>query len=343
MKAEMFENLPEDAKEEVVMHYGGCTIHKAFILLLERVAKILLERTYSVNELYEHLIYFKVLKPGYFREFKRLVKFGVREGIINGDRLISRTKMFRKLPNVFTKEQLVRFFYSCNDARIALACFLSFWCGFRTSEVIRIKVADIDFQNCLIKVVQSKRDKDRFVPFIPKIHNVVKKWLAYIGKSEYLFPSYESHSYATVDKHHISDRTLVNGFNEALKKAGLDTFDERYANGRKRGKPTFYALRHSFATHNIERRVPIELIQKAMGHDKIDTTIRSYTHIRDPVMVEAIAKAFEKPAELPAAQFRRPQVAPSSPVALLAQKFASGELSEEEFLRRKRVLDTAGL
>lgn len=334
MKLEMFEQLPAD-EGDVTMQFAGQSLQRAFVTLLEKIAKVVSEKAHSPNEIYEFLIYKQVLRPGYYREFRRLLRFGVREGIINEKNLVSWRRPFKKLPNVFTKEQLIQYFHHCSDVRVAMASFLAFWCGFRTGEIVRLKVADFDFENCLIKVIDSKKNKDRYVPFIPKIHDVVKKWIKYIGKYEYLFPSYESRSFASLNENYIDVHTLSAGFNKALSAAGLDHCEDRYRDGRRKGKFSFYAFRHSFATHNIERRVPIELVQKAMGHERIDTTIRSYTHIRDPVMVEAITKAFEPKTELP-------KIQASSPVGMLAQKFASGELSEEEFTRRKRILSEAG-
>lgn len=337
MNLEMFEPVKEDVVDGRVKSQDR--VQLKFYYILDRINAVLSERTHSPSELYDELIYRRVVKPGYFRDFKRILRLGIREGLLRKDRLFSKVSISKKFPNFFTKEQLINYFWACNDVRIAMASLLALYCGLRTGEVIKIKTIDIDFNVCLIKLVQTKGRKDRMAPFIPAIHTIVRKWIKYVGSAEYLFPSFEHHSIASIGQDHISEKTLTDGFNKALREAKLDTIDVRY--GYRRSKHSFYAFRHTFATLSIERRTPPEIVQRAMGHVKIDTTLSTYTHIRNPVMVESIAKAFNgQKAEACKAEV---PVRVEGVFDLLAKKFALGEIDEAEFLRRKQFLAAHGL
>ncbi len=336
MKQEMLEGL-KNTESNVQPQEGIAQMR--FYSLIDHINVVLGERIHSPSELYDELIYRRVLKPGFFKDFKRVLRTGMREGIIKKEKLFSKVSTSRKFPNFFTKEQMVKYFWACDDERVAMMSLIGLFCGLRTGEVTRIKIADIDFNVCLIKLVQTKGRKDRMAPLIPSLHGLVKKWIRYVGNTEYLFPSYEQHTMARIGEFHISQKTLTDGFNKVIVKAGLDATDARY--GDRRSKHTFYAFRHSFATLSIERRTPPEIVQRAMGHVKIDTTLSTYTHIRNPVMVESIAKAFSP--QVPAPQQNAPVARPEGALDALAKKFALGEIDEVEFLRKKQVLVSHGL
>ena len=299
MKPEMFVlETKSDGRTEISL------IRNKHYDLIEEINTALKTQNYSPAELYQIMIYKGLLKPTYFREFEKIVRWGVRQGLINQNMLVSKLVKGRRLPNFFVKEQWTKFFQNCEDARTGTMCFLALWCGFRPSEVVKLRLQDIDFERNTIKVVQGKRSKDRIVPFLPEGHEIVKKWIKYSGATDYLFHSEESHSAATENQPHASQRTMTNGFREVIQKIGFDGADDRY---KKQDSPrkryTFYVWRHSFATYWINKGISPAFIKEAMGHSKIDTTINVYSHIADKNIIEAMQKLRpeeEKPALKPA-------------------------------------------
>ena len=214
-------------------------VYKVYTSLLEEVSGLLKEQNFSGHELYEVLIHKGHLRPTHFKEFQKFLRWAVREGYVDKSRLISRGTKGTRIPNRFTKEQLVAYFTTVTEPRIAVASFIALWSGLRIGDVVRLKVEDFDFEREVVKVVQSKRSKDRISPFLREGQAIIEKWTKYAGATDYLFPSYESHSMATVNEPYLSKRTITNGFNEVIKEANLQRVDERYT-GQKKSAEEFY-------------------------------------------------------------------------------------------------------
>ncbi len=282
---------------------------------------------YSVNELYQILIYQKVVAPTKQKEFEKIIRFGVREGLIDKNKLFSRKKKEKKLPNFFTKEELVKFFSNMPDIRTAVACFIAVTSGLRISEVIKLRIKDLDFSNEVVKIVQSKGYKDGFSPFLKENQAIVKKWIKYSKTEDYLFESVTSRSMATINEPYISAKTVRDGFNLALKASELDASDDRYKTGRK--KKTFHSLRHTFATHYLGRGVSPAIVKKAMRHEKMDTTVNVYGHITDNVMVNSLRSNESIVVESSNG---------NDSVSYLSKLFIEGRITEEEYRRKKSVL-----
>jgi integrase/recombinase XerD len=280
---------------------------------------------YSTNELYQMLIYQRIVAPTKQKEFEKIIRFGVREGLIDKKKLYSRKIKEKKLPNFFTKEELVKFFSNMPDVRTAIACFIAVTSGLRISEVTRLRITDLDFNNETVKIVQSKGYKDGFSPFLKENHSTIKKWIEYSKAEDYLFESNSSRSMATLDEPHISAKTIRDGFNAALKLSCLDKEDDRYRTGRK--KKTFHSLRHTFATHHLGNGVSPAIVKKAMRHEKMDTTVNVYGHITDSVMVDSLRGKKVVVEETN-----------NDSVSYLSKMFIEGRITEEEYKRKKIVL-----
>ena len=280
MKPEMFAlEIKNDGRSEVKAQ------RNRYFDLIEEINTALQQQNYSPSELYQIMIYNRLLKPTFFREFEKVVRWGVRQGLINENMLVSKLVKGRRLPNSFKKEHWVKFFQNCDNPRTAVTSFLSFWCGLRPSEVTKMKVSDIDFDSEKIKIVQAKRSKDRIVPFRKEWHEVIKKWIKYAGATDYVFPSEESHSVATENQNHISQKTMTNGFRAVMEKTNMNETDDRY---KKQNSPkkkyTFYVWRHSFATYWINKGISPAFIKEAMGHAKIDYSKRKALLSENPAL-----------------------------------------------------------
>src|SRR5205085_734586 len=141
---------------------------------------------------------------------------------------------------------------------------LAYGCGLRAGEVVRLRAGDIDSEQMIIRVVQSKGRKDRHVMLPPEVVDLLRQWwkarptkrdAGVVQEQRWLFPGRTDHQPMTT-------RQFGRLFKEAAKAAGL------------RKTLSLHSLRHSFATHLLERGTDIRVIQALLGHDKLETTAR---------------------------------------------------------------------
>ena len=137
--------------------------------------------------------------------------------------------------------------------------------GMRISEALNLKCEDVDDKAVLIK---GKGEMSRFIPLLPKVRDVIKKYLAERpSDSEWLFISSE--------KKRLSQQNAAQIFRRWADKRGLD---ERI---------TLHSMRHGFATHLLKRGCPLPGIQKLLGHSQVSTTAQ-YIEIEDQQLKERI-------------------------------------------------------
>ena len=173
-------------------------------------------------------------------------------------------------------------------ARVLLS--LSYGCGLRAGEVVRLKVKHIDSAQRIIRIEQSKGRKDRHVMLSPETLDVLRQWWkARRGfdattplQERWLFPGRRPGTPMTT-------RQLSRLFHEAVNEAGI------------KKSVTLHALRHSFATHLLERGTDIRIIQALLGHDKLDTTAR-YARV-----ATAMIAGIESPLDLLSQPGKKPR------------------------------------
>ena len=172
---------------------------------------------------------------------------------------IKRPKREKKFPAVLTKDELKKLLNAIPTRKSKLMVSLTYACGFRVSELINLKVNDLNFEEMIGHVRQAKGKKDRIFN-IPKfllrgLRRQIKKQKEL--DHEYLF---------TGPKGRLTDRNIQKIVKNAAKRAGIN----------KEVHP--HTLRHSFATHLLENGVDIRKIQELLGHADLSTT-QIYTHI----------------------------------------------------------------
>jgi integrase/recombinase XerD len=177
----------------------------------------------------------------------------------------------QKIPLVISADEAKRLLAvaDCLKARVMLS--LSYGCGLRAGEVVRLKVKHIDSAQKIIRIEQSKSRKDRNVMLSPEMLDLLRQWWK-VRPSRYdagtpvqerwLFPGSKGRRAGKP----ITTRHLNRLFHEAAEAAGI------------KKSVTLHALRHSFATHLLERGTDIRIIQALLGHDKLETTAR-YTRV----------------------------------------------------------------
>jgi integrase/recombinase XerD len=174
----------------------------------------------------------------------------------------------QKIPQVMSPDETRRVLAVATSLKARVALSLCYGCGLRAGEVVRLKVKHIDSAQKIIRIEQSKGRKDRNVMLSPETVDLLRQWWKVRRgfdahttplQERWLFPGRKPGRPMTT-------RQLNRLFHEAANGAGI-----------KKGV-TLHALRHSFATHLLERGTDIRILQALLGHDKLDTTAR-YTHV----------------------------------------------------------------
>ncbi len=175
----------------------------------------------------------------------------------------------QKVPVVLSPDEVKRILLMAPSLKARTMLTISYGCGLRAGEVTQLTVGDIDSAQYIIRVVQGKGRKDRNVMLPPDVLALLREWWrersalddAGMPPAErWIFPSHGR-------RKPITPRQFSRLFGEAVKAAGI----------RKPGL-TLHSLRHSFATHLLERGTDIRIIQALLGHDKLETTAR-YTRV----------------------------------------------------------------
>ena len=175
----------------------------------------------------------------------------------------------QKIPLVMSPDEMRRLLASASSLRVRVLLSLGYGCGLRAGEIVRLKVKHIDSAQKIIRIEQSKGRKDRNVMLSPEMHGLLRQWwkvrpsrfdAGMASQERWLFPSRK-----TAGKP-ITTRQLSRLFHAVTKAA------------RIKKSVTLHALRHSFATHLLERGRDVRVIQALLGHEKLDTTAR-YTRV----------------------------------------------------------------
>jgi integrase/recombinase XerD len=174
-----------------------------------------------------------------------------------------------KLPLIMSVDEIKRLLAVGSSLKTRVLLSLGYGCGLRAGEIVRLKVKHIDKAQSIIRIEQSKGRKDRNVMLPKEMLGLLRQWWrvrpprhdAGIPVQErWLFPSRKSAGRPLTTRH------LNRLFHEAAQAAGI------------RKGVTLHTLRHSFATHLLERQTHLRTIQALLGHAKSDTTTR-YTHV----------------------------------------------------------------
>ena len=158
----------------------------------------------------------------------------------------------KRLPVVLSTKEVVRLLQAATSRRDKLLLGLMYATGMRVSEVVRVRMRDIDFDRRTITVWQGKGRTDRQV-VLPKCFESLLQAMQEIADSDFVFP-------ADNRNRHISARTAQRIMARSVKLAGI----------KKRATP--HSLRHSFATHSFEQGQDIRRIQTLLGHVRLETT-----------------------------------------------------------------------
>jgi site-specific recombinase XerD len=170
----------------------------------------------------------------------------------------------RKLPAVLSPEEVARLLEAAPGPKYKAALSAAYAAGLRVSEVVALKVPDIDSERLLLRIEQGKGRKDRFAMLSPQLLELLRDWYRIARPAVWLFPGRDPMLPLTT-------RQFARTVHAAANMAGI----------KKRVTP--HTLRHSFATHLLEQKTDVRLIQVLLGHAKLDTTML-YTQVATNVI-----------------------------------------------------------
>jgi integrase/recombinase XerD len=159
----------------------------------------------------------------------------------------------RKIPVILSPEEVARFLEAAPGPKYKAALSAAYGAGLRVSEVVALKVPDIDSKRMLLRIEQGKGRKDRFAMLSPQLLELLRDWWRIARPQVWLFPGQNP-------VNHLTTRQLNRAVHVAAHMAEIT----------KRVTP--HTLRHSFATHLLEQNIDIRVIQVLLGHAKLDTT-----------------------------------------------------------------------
>ena len=170
-------------------------------------------------------------------------------------------KRHKRLPVVLTRAEIGSIIGATKNHKHRLIIALAYGAGLRVSEMINLRVRDIDISELSLVVRGGKGNKDRISILPEKLKDSLRNLLAGKAGNDFLFESERGGKLTT--------RTAQAVFARSLKLAGIVKL------------ATFHSLRHSFATHLLENGVDVRYIQQLLGHASITTT-QLYTKVTNP-------------------------------------------------------------
>jgi site-specific recombinase XerD len=165
----------------------------------------------------------------------------------------------RQLPVVLSADEVVRFLEAVVQPKHRAALTTAYAAGLRVSEVVGLKVGDIDSGRMVIRVEHGKGGKDRYVMLSSQLLGILRAYWRLARPAPWLFPGRRA-------DRPLHPSVLQEACREARAAAGLDK------------RVTVHTLRHSFATHLLEQGTDIRIIQVLLGHTNLETTAR-YTQV----------------------------------------------------------------
>lgn len=168
-----------------------------------------------------------------------------------------------KLPIVLSRDEIQLILKTILNEKHNLMIALAYSGGLRVSEVINLKIKDLNLAELTIHIKGAKGNKDRITILPEKIIGSIEKIISNKNINDFVFASERGGK--------LTERTAQKVFENALQKTGIQK------------EASFHSLRHSFATHLLENGVDVRYVQELLGHANIRTT-QIYTKVTNPML-----------------------------------------------------------
>jgi site-specific recombinase XerD len=182
---------------------------------------------------------------------------------------IPRPKRPLLLPKVISKEKIATLINSIDNAKHKTIIMLAYACGLRVSEVVSLRIKHIDGERKTIFIEKAKGKKDRVLSVSPNMLIMLREYYKLYHPKDYLFEG-------QFENKHLAERSIQQVLEKAKRKAGI------IQDG------SMHMLRHSFATHLLDKGIDVVFIQKLLGHNDIKTTLR-YLHVTNKDLVHILS------------------------------------------------------
>ncbi|HUD21735.1 MAG TPA: site-specific integrase [Acidobacteriaceae bacterium] len=253
----------------------------------------------SLEEIREYQLYLineRRLSPESVNQFVAAAKFLYNVTLETPwpEGAIPRARVPHRLPVVLSAVEVSEFFQHVCTIRYRAALMTAYGAGLRVSDVVKLRVGDIDSRRMLIRVEQGKGKKDRYSLLSPRLLEVLRAWWRSThlacrsgngSPADWLFPGFRK-------GRHMNCESLQTACKEAARTAGIAK------------SVTVHTLRHSFATHLLENGTDIRVIQALLGHTRIETTAR-YAAV-SPNAIARVRSPLDRLGDPPKAKRPRP-------------------------------------
>ena len=258
------ENLEELAKMVQLLKLQGKsdrtidTYRSEFLQLLQTIQKKLVS-SLTTEELKRYMVYAmetKGISENTANSRLSAIKFYF-EQVLGGEKFfweIPRAKKPKLLPKLISEEKIILGLMNVANLKHRTLLLLAYSAGLRVSEVVGLKIADINSDRMQISINGAKGKKDSMVMLSASILELLREYYQCYKPKEWLFQGQHKGE-------HYSSRSAQEIFKSAYKNLGLPE------------QCSFHSLRHSFATHLLENGTDISYIQRLLGHSDIKTTL----------------------------------------------------------------------
>ncbi len=219
----------------------------------------------DLHQFFYHLVHKKQASVSYQKQIAGALKLYYRDVLDQEIHLEFLLPKFtpKKLPVILSSQEVRTLIKVTKNIKHKSMISVAYGSGLRVSELLDLKISVIDSDRMTLHVKQSKGLKDRLVPLSENALKLLREYYVEYQPKEYIFEGQDGGKYSG------------SSFNKILKAAA------RKAGIQK--KISSHTLRHSFATHLLEKGTDIRVIQKLLGHNSIKTTM-IYTQVTSPIL-----------------------------------------------------------
>jgi len=168
--------------------------------------------------------------------------------------------MKKKLPKILSESDVLKLFQAAWNPKHRIQFQLLYYCGLRVSEMLNLRVEDLDFKENILKVVSGKGGKDRLIPIPKPLKAALTQY---------------------IDLYKVTGRIIKTG------RRNTNYMLRKYGKQIGKGFVHPHTLRHSYATHILEKTNNLLLVKDLLGHESIATT-QIYTHLTTKVKKASI-------------------------------------------------------
>lgn len=164
----------------------------------------------------------------------------------------------QRIPELLSRAEVARIFAACTNTKYRTMLILCYGCGLRLSELVAVRVGDIDGERGRLRVEQGKGAKDRLVPLSPTLLERLRDHWRVARPKHWLFPGRAAGA-------PLCPTSVQKSYTKAKARAGITKIGG------------IHALRHAYATHQLEAGLPVHRLQRLLGHRDLHSTLR-YVH-----------------------------------------------------------------